>query len=406
MISFEISQEIQQQLQLVESIALKKIRPLARYYDDHEHEFPWDYAHYMWQVFSKNERGSYSGTADQGGKPFEAAVTQIHMVEMISWGDAGIYLCTPGTGLGGAAVEAAGTEEQKERFLKNYFQGKSKWTGIALTEAHCGSDPSTMRTSAVRQGDCWVLNGEKIFVTRAQRSMVDSQGFIVVWATIDPSAGRAGIRPFVVEANTPGFKITKLEHKLGIRASDTASVILEDCRIPLSNLLGNPDVGGHQKGFKGAMATFDSTRPTIAASALGVGRAAVDLVKELLALQGISIRYQVPRNQLSAIERDIIDMEAQLRAAWLLTLKAAWLADQQKPCTIEASMCKVKAGEVVTKITQKAVELMGPLGYSRQLLLEKWMRDAKVNDLFEGTGQINRLIIARRILGYSSKELR
>ncbi|HEY3052429.1 MAG TPA: acyl-CoA dehydrogenase family protein, partial [Thermoanaerobaculia bacterium] len=202
------------------------------------------------------------------------------------------------------------------------------------------------------------------------------------------------------------LKVTKLEHKMGIRASDTASIVLEDCRVPLDNLLGTAEVVDRTKGFKGAMATFDATRPSVAASALGIARASIELLKDLLAQEGVTIDYQKARNRLSAIERDVVDMEAQLRAAWLLTLKAAWLMDQRRANTVEASTCKVKAGDVVTKVTQKAVELMGPLGYSRKLLLEKWMRDAKINDLFEGTGQINRLIIARRLLGYSSQQLK
>ncbi len=227
-----------------------------------------------------------------------------------------------------------------------------------------------------------------------------------MWATVDPSAGRAGMKPFVVEAGTPGLKVTKLEHKLGIRASDTASLVFDNCRIPLDNLLGSADIADKTKGFKGAMATFDATRPAVAASALGIARASLDLLKDILAQEGVVIRYGTPRNLLSAIERDVVEMEAQLRAAWLLTLRAAWLMDERRANTIESSSCKVKAGDVVTRITQKAVELMGPLGYSRKLLLEKWMRDAKINDLFEGTGQINRLIVARRILGYSSADLK
>jgi acyl-CoA dehydrogenase len=273
---------------------------------------------------------------------------------------------------------------------------------MALSEAHCGSDSSAIRTRAVQDGDSWILNGEKLFVTSAKKAMIESNGLMVVWATIDPSAGRAGIKPFLVESKTPGVKITKLEKKLGIRASDTAVVVLEDCRIPLENLLGS-QMG---KGFKGAMATFDSARPAISASGLGVARAVLDFLKEHLALQGIKIRYGVPRNLLTSLERDIIDMEAHLRAAWLLVVKAAWLVDQHKPNTLESSMCKVKTGNVVTQTTQKGIELMGCLGYSRRLLLEKWMRDGKVSDLFEGTGQINRLVIARRILGYSGRELK
>jgi acyl-CoA dehydrogenase len=214
------------------------------------------------------------------------------------------------------------------------------------------------------------------------------------------------MKPFIVEAGTPGLRVTKLEHKMGIRASDTASVVLEDCRIPLDNLLGTAEVADRTKGFKGAMATFDATRPAVAASALGIARATLELLRERLAERGVEVRYGTPRHLLTALERDLVDLEAQLRAGWLLTLKAAWLLDQRRPNTVESSMCKVKAGDVVTRTTQKGVELSGPPGYSRRLLFEKWMRDAKINDLFEGTGQINRLVIARRILGYSSRELK
>lgn len=406
MISFKMPQEIQQQLEFVQSVAREQMRPQARYYDENEHQIPWDYVNYMWAASLKTGRSFRSGAPRPPDGPSLVSMMLVHTIEALSWGDAGIYLCTPGAGLGGAAIEATGTQKQKERFLAKYREGKPKWASMAMTEPHCGSDTAAIRTTAVRNADHWVLNGEKIFVTSGHKSVVDSDGFIVVWATVDPSAGRAGMKPFVVEAGTPGLKVTKLEHKMGIKASDTAAVLLEDCRVPLENLLGSPDVVDRTKGFKGAMATFDATRPSVAASALGIARATIELLKELLAQEGVTIRYGTPRNLLTAIERDIVEMEAQLRSAWLLTLKAAWLMDQRMPNTVEASMCKVKAGEVVTRVTQKGVELIGPLGYSRKLLLEKWMRDAKINDLFEGTGQINRLIIARRILGYSSKELK
>jgi acyl-CoA dehydrogenase len=199
-----------------------------------------------------------------------------------------------------------------------------------------------------------------------------------------------------------------MEHKLGIRASDTVSIVMQDCRIPFDNILGSAEVVDKKKtkkGFKGAMATFDATRPLVAASALGIARATLELLKDLLKEQGMEIRYGLPRSRMSNIEREIVDMETMLRSTWLLTLKSMWLADERKGNTIEASMCKVKAGDVVVKITQRAVELMGPLGYSREHLLEKWFRDAKINDLYEGTGQINRLIVARRILDYSRHEL-
>ncbi len=153
------------------------------------------------------------------------------------------------------------------------------------------------------------------------------------------------------------------------------------------------------------MATFDATRPLVAASAIGVARAAVDYVRDIFKQEDITIRYTTPPTKLSTLERDFMDMEASLQAARLLTWRAAWMLDQGMRNSLEASMAKAKAGSMVTRVTQKAVELLGPLGYSRKILLEKWMRDAKISDIYEGTQQINLLIIARRILGYSSKEL-
>jgi acyl-CoA dehydrogenase len=184
---------------------------------------------------------------------------------------------------------------------------------------------------------------------------------------------------------------------------------MQDCRVPFENILGSPEVASVPRtktGFKGAMQTFDETRPLVAATGIGVARAALELVKEMLSQQGTTIRYGLPRQKLSNIEREVIDMEIMLRSAWLLVLKAVWMADNRKPNSMEASMSKVRAGDVVNKITQKAVELMGPIGYSRDHLLEKWFRDAKITDIYEGTGQINRLIVARNILGYSGRELR
>jgi len=402
MISFEMSQHIREQQISSETVAREHIRPEARYFDEHEHEMPWNYANYIWNIARKSIRSLRS---DAIGMP-ERLMTQIHVNEMISWGDAGFFLATPWPALGGYAILTNGTEEQKARFLGRFDGEKPTWASMALTESHCGSDSSAIRTRAVQDGDSWVLNGEKLFVTTARMSMIDSDGIMIVWATIDPAAGRAGMRPFVVEANTPGLKVSRLEKKLGIRASDTAVVILEDCRIPLQNMLGSAPGAAPTKGFKGAMEMFDSGRPSASASGLGIARATLDFLKEELTKNGVAIRYGLPRNLLTSIERDIIDMEAQWRAAWLLVLRATWLVDQRKPNTLESSMCKMKAGDVVTKITQKGVELMGTLGYSRRLLLEKWMRDSKVIDLFEGTGQINRLVVARRILGYSGKELK
>ena len=410
MIDFEIPEKIAGTRTLVETVAVNMMRPFSRYFDEHEHEIPWDYITFMHTA--TKAMGGASMAANEGRKegPRFGFQRLAIMVEMLSWGDAGMYLCTPGGMLGSAAVSATGTPEQKERFLKRFRGETPVFDAMCMTESQAGSDTSAIRTTAVldKSKNEWVLNGEKIFVTAGHKAMLDSEGFLVVWATIDASAGRAGMRPFVVEAKTPGCQVTKMEHKLGIRASDTVSIVLQDCRVPYENILGSAEVVTDKAtaGFKGAMATFDATRPIVAAQALGLARGTLELLKEMLTERGVTIRYGLPRQKLSSIEKDIIEMEIQLRSAWWLVLKAVWMMDNGKPNSLESSMSKVRAGDVVNKITQKAVEIMGPVGYSREYLLEKWFRDAKISDIYEGTGQINRLVVARQILGYRSSELR
>jgi acyl-CoA dehydrogenase len=417
MISFEMPEKIQQTVTLLTMVAENMMRPVARYYDDHEHEIPWDYINFMHDANRQMGGGGFVPSGDKakrgnGDEPKKEGPRLGYQrlafsAEVLSWGDTGLYLCSPVGLLGAAAVAATGTPEQKERFLTRYSGDKPVFDAMALTETHAGSAmPAMVRTTAVRAGDSWILNGEKIFVTGGHKALVDTQGFVVVWATIDPSAGRAGVRPFVIEAGTPGCEVTKLEHKLGIRASDTASIVLQDCRIPFDNILGSPEVEKKStEGFKGAMATFDASRPMVAASALGVARATLEALKEFVEGKGIQVRYGLPRSRLTNIERELIDMEVMLRSTWLLVLKSVWMMDEKKPNTLEASMGKVRAGDVAVRMTQRAVELLGPVGYSREHLLEKWFRDAKINDLYEGTGQINRLIVARRILDYGREEL-
>ena len=405
MIDFEMPREIQNAKNMIHMLAEQAMRPISREYDEREHEKPWDFLNMMWAATQTANPVSFGGDKDKKAGPSFRNVMTAVTIEELSWGDAGLYLSIPNPGLGGAAVGAAGTPEQRQRFLAPFRGGEPKWGAMAITEPGCGSDSAAITSTAVRDGDQWVLNGEKIFVTSGLMAAEKSDGFVVVWATIDKSAGRAGIKAFVVEKGTPGMKVTKVEHKLGIRASDTASIFFEDCRIPLDNLLGTAEVKKTTEGFKGVMATFDATRPAVAASAIGIGRASVEFVRETLDKEGIKIRYGVAPTKLTAIERDFMDMEANLQAARLLTWRASWMMDQGMLNNLEASMAKAKAGLAVTQVTQKAVELLGPLGYSRKYLLEKWMRDAKINDIFEGTQQINMMIIARRILGYSSKEL-
>lgn len=419
MIEFETPKPIAQQQFVLKTVAEEMMRPHSRYFDEHEHEIPWDYINFMHQAMKTSGVGSLAPSEEKKeedlNKPKRPPIGYqllAHVLEMLSWGDAGMYLITPGGGLGAAAVQAAGSPEQKAKFLARFAGEKPTFAAMCMTESNAGSDTAAIRTSAVldKATKEWVLNGEKIFVTAGDKSMTEyeqtGKGFIVVWATIDPSAGRAGMRAFVVEAGTPGVKVTKLEHKLGIRCSDTAAIVLQDARVPFDHIMGSPTVETTTKGFKGAMATFDATRPLVAASGIGVARAALEEVKKALAERGVEIRYGLPRQKMTNVEREVIDMEIMLRSAWLMIIKAVWMADNHKPNALESSMSKVKTGDVVTKITQKAIELMGPLGYSRKSLLEKWFRDAKITDIYEGTGQINRLVVARNILDYTGKDLR
>ncbi len=413
MIDFELSENIKNSVTMIHMLAETMMRPIARELDENEHgEKPWNFINMMWEEAkgrnrARREAGKKPKDETESDEPGENSVMFATIVEELSWGDCGVYLCMAG-GLGVAAVEAVGTEEQKERILKRFGEGEPKWGAMAITEANAGSDTAAISATAVRDGDEWILNGEKIFVTSGQAALEDSEGFVIVWATLDKSAGRAGIKSFIVEHGTPGMTVTKLEKKLGIRASDTCTIVFEDCRIPFDNILGSPDVQkkGSTKGFKGVMATFDATRPMVAASAIGIGRAAIDYVREELEKNGIEIRYGISPYRMSSVERDFQQMETNLQAARLLTWRACSMMDRKIRNSLEASMAKAKAGLAVTLVTQKAVELLGPLGYSREVLVEKWMRDAKINDLFEGTGQINMLIVARRILEYSREQLK
>ena len=324
------------------------------------------------------------------------AVLTTLMARGMTWGDYSVRVRRPKGGLGNSALQAAGTPEQKQ-----------KWghltLAMAITEPSCGSDPSKVQMTAVRDGDHWVLNGEKIFVTAGCRC-----DGVVVWATTDKSAGRAGIKSFLIEKGTPGFTVTHKEKKLGIRADDTAAMVLEDCRIPRENLLGGEETvpKGGSGGFRGVMKTFNMTRPSVAALGLGIAEAALDFTRDALTQAGVEIEYGRTLNRQSAAAEKFIRLEMLWEAAMLSVLRAAWLADQGESNNTEASVCKAKAGAAVREITQGCIELVGPMGASRQHLLEKWFRDCRITDIYEGTGEIQHLIIARALLGYTRNELK
>jgi acyl-CoA dehydrogenase len=273
-------------------------------------------------------------------------------------GDVGLTLSLPRQGLGNAAIAAVANAEQKQRYA-------GRWAAMAITEPDTGSDSGAIRTTATKDGDDYVLNGEKIFVTSGERAEL-----VVVWATLDRSLGKQAIKSFVVERSNPGMKLVRLEHKLGIRASDTAAFVLEDCRVSAEDLLGDPEIR-MEGGFGGAMQTFDNTRPLVAAMALGLTRACLDLTRDLLAAEGVEPDWDRPAQVQSAAAARLVAMEADYASARLLTLRAAWMADNGQPNSMEASMAKAKAGRTCVDVALACVELCGATGYAERELLEK-----------------------------------
>ena len=387
-------------VQQAREVALHVLRPISRKYDKAEHSYPKELDMIASLIDGMNEGGEglnagaavgKRGANIEGNKNGVNMSTALGIMEMC-YGDTGLLLSMPRQGLGNSAIAAVANDSQLERF-------KGMWAAMAITEPDCGSDSAAIRTTAIKDGTDYILNGEKIFVTSGQRA--DS---IVVWATLDPKLGRAAIKSFVVPKGTPGMKIERLEHKLGIKASDTAAISFINCRVPAENLLGNPDID-IAKGFAGVMETFDNTRPLVAAMAVGCARASLERIKEIFKEQ-LDQNYATPYLQTLYLAAQIYRMEAEWEAARLLTLKAAWMADNKKPNSKEASIAKAKAGRIGNEITLKCVELAGSVGYGEDELLEKWARDSKILDIFEGTQQIQQLIIARRELGKTSSELK
>ena len=381
-------------------VALNVLRPISRKYDKAEHAYPKELDMLAALVDGMNQAGdgmnagaavNKRGDTSTGNKNGVNMSTALSIVEMC-YGDTGLLLSMPRQGLGNSAIAAVANEEQLQRF-------NGVWAAMAITEPNCGSDSAAIRTTATKVDNEYILNGEKIFVTSGDRADA-----VVVWATLDKKLGRAAIKSFVVTKGTPGMTVERLEHKLGIKASDTATIRFENCRVPASNLLGNTEIDV-AKGFAGVMETFDNTRPLVAAMAVGCAKAALERIKEIFKDQ-LDTNYATPCLQCSHIAAQIYRMEAEWEAARLLMLKAAWMADNKQPNSREASISKAKAGRVCNEITLRCVELAASVGYNEDELLEKWARDSKILDIFEGTQQIQQLIIARRELGKSSRELK
>ncbi|MFX1758111.1 acyl-CoA dehydrogenase family protein [Rhodococcus sp. As11] len=404
MINLELPRKLKASANQAHQVAAQIFRPISRKYDLAEHEYPVELDTMAAMVEGLNDSGQGAAGATLGrdskakqdgpaGNANGGNMAGLLNVIETCWGDVGLTLSIPYQGLGNSAIAAVATDEQLERFGK-------VWASMAITEPGFGSDSAAVTTTAVLDGDEWVLNGEKIFVTAGERST-----HIVVWASVDRSKGRAAIKSFVVPREAPGLSVARLEKKLGIKASDTAVLVLDNCRIPKDNILGSPEVNT-EKGFAGVMQTFDNTRPIVAGMAVGLGRAVLEELRSILKDAGVEVSYDIPANNQHAAAAEFLALEADWEAAYLLALRATWMADNKKPNSLEASVSKAKAGRTGTAISLKAVELAGTYGYSQRPLLEKWARDSKILDIFEGTQQIQQLIVARRVLGKSSSELK
>jgi acyl-CoA dehydrogenase len=392
MIDFTLTENDQAALDQARAQALL-CRKYARYYDEHEHELPPEELPEAEEFFANAPALVAPGPEDT------SPPVMLGLHSMIShWGDYTIRLRRSGGGLGNAALSAAGTPEQQ-----------AKWGNLvlamAITEPGCGSDPSRVSCTAVldEANDEWVVNGEKIFVTTGIRA----EG-VVVWATIDKSAGRAGIKSFLIEKGTPGFEVSHKEKKLGIRADDTAAYVYKDCRIPRGNLLGGDESiqKKNSGGFRGVMKTFNMTRPTVAAMGLGLAEAALDFTREQLHAVGIEIDYAAGLDEQCAAAEKFIRLEACFEASKLTTLQCLYLVGKGLPNNMESSVSKAHAGSCVRSVTQGCIEILGPMGVSRDHLIEKWMRDCRITDIYEGTGEIQRLIIARGLLDYTRADLK
>ena len=402
MINLETPRKFRAFVNQAHQVAAEMLRPNSRRYDLAEHEYPVELDMLAAMVDGLGASGTGSGAGASGVRRTAAAdegvvngsnLSSVLSIMEMCWGDVGLLLSMPRQGLGNSAIASVASDEQLQRF-------DGVWAAMAITEPGCGSDSAGVRTTARLDGDAYVLDGEKIFVTAGGRCDA-----VVVWATLDKALGRAAIKSFVVMKDTPGMTVERLEHKLGIRASDTATIRFENCRVPVENLLGSADIDTG-KGFAGVMQTFDNTRPLVAAMAVGCARASLELTRELLSEAGVQIDYDRPVHLQSAAAATYLAMEADWEAAYLLTLQAAWMADNGQPNSLQASIAKAKAGRTANDITLRCVELTGPLGYSEHHLLEKWSRDSKILDIFEGTQQIQQLIVARRLLGKTSAELK
>lgn len=387
MVDFTLSKAQQEARDYAHQVALEEMRPISLECDRTEkipESFCWNMQRRFWAGAAGQAR-----TRAQEGEEKQDNVYSMLMQEEMAWGDAALSTAIPGPGLAAPPILSQGTPEQQARFLGPYMDGQLHWGALALTEPGIGSDVANMSTTAVQDGEEWVINGHKHYITNGARA-----DLVVTFATIDKSLGREGIRPFVVPKGTPGLIVGRIEEKMGLRASQTAELIFENCRIPKENLLSGRE-SSKKAGFKAAMGTLDATRPMVGILAVGIARAAYETTVEWVSEE---LPQGYPAHKRREIEAQLDELRQEIEMARFLTWRAAWMADRRIPNSKEASMCKAYAGQLVMKTTAAAVHITAPGENSeRKQFVAKWFRDAKVFDIFEGTAQIQRLVIARRL---------
>lgn len=406
MIDLTLTEEDKNLIKMIRMLGENFMRPLGIEYDRKGEAIPPDHPFFvMLAGMGYQERVASLGREIEGEKIGDkrerrertAARRAVIMGEETSYWDRGVAVALPGPGLAGPPLNLIGTEGQKERFL-SIFRDREKphWGAFAMTEPGAGSDVARIKTRCVKKGTKWILNGEKAFCSNADRA-----DFIVVWATLDPKLGRAGHRAFIVERGTPGFKVSKIEKKMGLSAYASCSLVLEDCEVPGENLLGGEKAYEGKAGFKTAMQSFNATRPTIAAMAIGIARAAYDYTIKFVK-ENYMLSRPIPRYR--KIKDDIARARRYIEVGRLLCYKAAWMADVGISNVVEASQAKAFCPAVAQEAVSLCLDVLGDAGVQNDQFVEKLYRDVKALDIVEGTGQIQRVIISRRLFGTPSEE--
>src|SRR5438445_2652558 len=388
-LEFSLTREQEGIRDLAHDFAAKQMRPVADHYDELE-ETPWEV---MRTAHGLGLDPAASFPEQYGGHGIDL-VTSLLLQEGLSWGDAGIAVAINATGLAGAGIYAMGTEEQRHRYLGMLCDPKQlKIAAMGLTEPNSGSDSLALETTATKVDGGYILNGTKQFCTNG--GIADIQ---VAFVTTDKSAGPAGIAGFVIEKGNPGMRQGRKERKLGVRASHTAQVIFEDCFVAEDARLGD-DKEGHATGpgAIGAMLMLEATRPLIAAGAVGIARAAFEFARDY-SLERVQFGKPIAKHE--AIAFKLADMATEGDAASLLAWRAGWMAMHGVPYARgEGSMAKLFSGDVAMRVTVDAVQVLGGYGYVTEYPVERFMRDAKIYQIWEGTAEIQRLVISRYILG-------